>query len=1196
MRIVSAEIDGFGVWSGLKLESLADRVSVFYGPNEAGKTTLLQFVRSMLYGFSPQRGRRYLPPVHSGRPGGSLVVSAVAGRYTISRHASPTAPLEGDLRVLGPDGAMQPDYVLRGLLGEIDEPTFNHVFAVGLREVQELGTLSDTAAADFLYHLSTGLNGVALADVLRELAAARRQIVPTDHAEGQLGELLSRRVKLAAEIDELRSQVHRQAAIAHELEGLAGEVERCEMERAELDRTERAVQAAIAVRDPWRRRAELVRELAALVPLPAVPIGAVERLDQWNESLESRRRRIAEMVRSRRSVRKEAAALDFNPRLARHAPRIEALAEQEAWLTTLEKQVEQQTAEIAALEKELSEHRGELGHGQRNAGTPTSASGLAKRLRPAARALSGPQERLRAAQQEQAQAAGQAEQLAAQIAKSLGGTQKDLAPALEQAGNLVTQLRRRLQVDERLSQLASHESELAEQTRTLLDRQLLPAWVLVALGAVFVLGVVLVLANMFLPSSIVGSAGWLLAAIGALGAAGAAGGKFLMDRAAANQLEACQKQTNILASQVKQAKEERESLDRDLPRGGGPLLTRLQTAEKELAALEELLGIDAQRQAALAAAEAAGARVTAAENERHEARRRWKQALGAAGLPKNLTPKQARAFAGRHRQLAELEHERERRYEELCERQRELDMLSGRIKQLLADVSLKPASQQPTEQLRELCTQLAAHQVVAARRNALQERAARLKRQQSRLANAVRRGEQRRQQLLHEAGAAHETELRQRAAEHARRQALADHREALSREIAAALAGRITENELRGWLEGEPAVCLEERSQGISEQIQAATTRLHSLHATRGRLEQEAAALVADRRLASCLCDLQEVDEQARAAIERWRVLNVAEQTLDAVRRKYETERQPAALKDASGYLERLTGGRYVRVWAPLGERALRVDDSEGNSLAVEVLSRGTREQLFLSLRLALVGLYARRGIDLPLVLDDVLVNFDAKRARAAAGVLREFAEAGHQVLVFTCHEHLSKIFRHLKVAVHRLPANDDSEPETVAYPLSLEESPELAEELPTAAAAWRPEPAGDDMIEIAADDSDDDELLPTPRPKRRRKSAGRKKGQELESPREVERDPPPDDHPHRVSVVRGKQLQHPFADTSWHELVDDDDDDPMIVTDESPDDEPFPDAEPPFDVPADETWPDETLLPEPDWDTHSDDDEIEAA
>lgn len=1206
MKIVAAEIDGFGVWSGLKLPNLADRVSVFYGLNEAGKTTLLQFVRSMLYGFSHQRGRRYLPPVHGGRPGGSLVASAGGvGRYTISRHAS-LAGGESELRVLGPDGTVQGDFVMRGLLGGIDEATFNHVFAVGLREVQELGTLGDSAAADFLYHLSTGLSGVALADVFTELAAARSRLVSPPGGACLLGDLLDRRVTISAEIDELRGQVHRQAAIAHELAELAADAKQCEAEQSELDGAQRAIQAALAVRGPWRRRAELLRELAALAPLEAVPIGAVERLDQLNDALASRRRKIADIVRSRRSLRREAAELAFNARLARHAPRVEALAEQEAWMANLEKQVDQQTAKCESLEAELAEHRRLLGLGGKLPHKSAAGGSLAKRLRPAARALAGPHERLKAAQEDQAQATQEAESLAGQIAKSLSGAkQKELAPALEQAGNLVSQLRRRTQVDERLSQLASHENELAEQTRALLDRQLLPSWVLVALGGVFVLGVVLVLASMFLPSSLVGSAGWLLAAIGALGAAGAAGGKFLLDRSAASQLEACQKQSAILASQVKQTKEERETLDRDLPRGGGPLLMRLQTAEKDLASLEELLGVDARRQAATAAAEAARARVAAAETERRDARRKWEQALIAAGLPKQLTPKQARKFDTQHRRLSELERARDRHFEELQQRQDELDMLSGRLQQLLTDVGFKPVSQRPTEQLRELSALLDAHQVVAAERGALNERASRLKRQQARLAHAVRRGEQRRQQWLHEVGAVDEEELRERAAEHARRQELAERCHVLSRDIDAALAGRLSADELRAWLDAD--LDLEQHLHELAGQIAAAAVRLQALHETRGRLEQEAKALVADRRLAMRLADLEIVDEQARDATERWRVLSVAAHTLDAVRHSYEKERQPEALREASAFLERLTEGRYLRVWAPLGERALRVDDAAGNSLAVEVLSRGTREQLFLSLRLALIGIYARRGVELPLVLDDVLVNFDARRTRAAAKVLRDFADSGHQVLVFTCHEHLAAIFRQLKVPVYELPSNDDLEPVTVAYPQPVEavfdEQPdELPDEPPAEppdlAATWHPEPVADGLMEIA-EDRVEEEVEPLARPRRRRKPKGRKKRLPDAPPPVPIHAPlvraPIVERPHRVSIVRGRQLQNPFADTSWHELVDDDEDDPIIIADESSadelEDDELEEDESLFDSADVESWPDGPN----DWQA-GDDDEFEAA
>jgi hypothetical protein len=100
----------------------------------------------------------------------------------------------------------------------------------------------------------------------------------------------------------------------------------------------------------------------------------------------------------------------------------------------------------------------------------------------------------------------------------------------------------------------------------------------------------------------------------------------------------------------------------------------------------------------------------------------------------------------------------------------------------------------------------------------------------------------------------------------------------------------------------------------------------------------------------------------------------------------------------------------------------LSVDDADGKPIPVDVLSCGTREQIFLSLRLALVSAYARRGIRLPVVMDDVLVNFDNTRAKAAVGVLAEFARAGHQLLVFTCHEHLAQLFHEADVEVRALP------------------------------------------------------------------------------------------------------------------------------------------------------------------------------
>jgi hypothetical protein len=148
---------------------------------------------------------------------------------------------------------------------------------------------------------------------------------------------------------------------------------------------------------------------------------------------------------------------------------------------------------------------------------------------------------------------------------------------------------------------------------------------------------------------------------------------------------------------------------------------------------------------------------------------------------------------------------------------------------------------------------------------------------------------------------------------------------------------------------------------------------------------------------------------------------------LDSVSQEYERHRQPEVLQEASLYLARMTGGRYRRVWTPLGERTLRVDDEENRSLPIELLSSGAREQLFLSLRLALVSRYERQGKPMPMVLDDVLVNFDAERAQAAAAAFAEFARSGHQLIMFTCHEHIARLFQTLHVDVRRLPNNSDA-------------------------------------------------------------------------------------------------------------------------------------------------------------------------
>jgi uncharacterized protein YhaN len=182
------------------------------------------------------------------------------------------------------------------------------------------------------------------------------------------------------------------------------------------------------------------------------------------------------------------------------------------------------------------------------------------------------------------------------------------------------------------------------------------------------------------------------------------------------------------------------------------------------------------------------------------------------------------------------------------------------------------------------------------------------------------------------------------------------------------------------------------------------------------------AALDSDRTLTRLRYDRAQAAAELERAFAEFCAVELASQSLDRLRARIEETCQPETLVDAGRYLRRLTLGRYARVWTPAGERRLVVDDDQGRVLGVEQLSHGAREQLFLAIRLALIERFRQRGVELPVILDDVVVNFDQSRTEAAVETLVEYAAAGPQVILLTCHLHLARLFEAAGALPVRLP------------------------------------------------------------------------------------------------------------------------------------------------------------------------------
>ncbi len=177
-------------------------------------------------------------------------------------------------------------------------------------------------------------------------------------------------------------------------------------------------------------------------------------------------------------------------------------------------------------------------------------------------------------------------------------------------------------------------------------------------------------------------------------------------------------------------------------------------------------------------------------------------------------------------------------------------------------------------------------------------------------------------------------------------------------------------------------------------------------------------AMATDERLSKLLEQKEARLETAREAAKQWAALALARHLFDEARGRYERERQPAVLKLASVHLRKLTGGRYREVRMPLDGSALQaLPAGDAPAKTADQLSRGAAEQLYLALRFGFIEEFTRDRRSLPLVLDDILVNFDPERAAATIATLVELSER-FQILYFTCHPETADRFKAFDSAI----------------------------------------------------------------------------------------------------------------------------------------------------------------------------------
>ncbi len=121
----------------------------------------------------------------------------------------------------------------------------------------------------------------------------------------------------------------------------------------------------------------------------------------------------------------------------------------------------------------------------------------------------------------------------------------------------------------------------------------------------------------------------------------------------------------------------------------------------------------------------------------------------------------------------------------------------------------------------------------------------------------------------------------------------------------------------------------------------------------------------------------------------------------------------------ASDFLAQLTDGGLVRLLLEGDGRRACVVDRNGQTRSFESLAAVQRDQVYLSLCLALLSSARQQGVRLPLVLDEPFERLDARGSAALAAVLDDFARQGHQVVVFAGQQAAAERLAAVGAAVH---------------------------------------------------------------------------------------------------------------------------------------------------------------------------------
>lgn len=1023
MKFEEIYIDGFAIFHDYYIKNLTSGLTIFIGSNEAGKSTILSFQKRILFGFPGRRSRLNLYlPLAGGNHGGRLIVSTGDNtRYIIERYSKGA----NDVKVILPDGSTGGTTELSNLLGHANKDIFENIYAFGLTELQDFETLNSEAVKGRIYSAGTGIGASSLSEIQRTIEKDAGELFKPQGSAPEINSLFRSIKEINAQLREIKDDVQKFDDLHRNREEITEEIENIIQERNRVSARFTHTNNLITVWNDWRKIQESKEHLQKIPKVESFPENGVELLKSHLEKLEELNESISERNEKLEKIKIRKSQIKIDEKLVSNKEKILELQKgQDKYvsavrdLPTLKEDLKRDKEGLKGSLHEIGPDWDEEKLSNFDISIPTKEI-----VRKKHDTLEEARENIRDTEKE----VQGIEQNIRNIKEDIEKVDKHLKTRLLQEVDekKLKQQRKSLQLLRvKYPHLKEKEADMRnlnekEEQFVLLKLNLaktptrLPFWPALMLIAT---GIASLILSIFWNNWVIGTSILAMLSISAI--------IYIILR---------RKELPVTIPEGFKDKEadlseRRKKLETVLQKIKSEMLSNAQVCEFEdfpdpqlienkdselQVASENLLKVNELKKQQETLDQKLGKlseeantvkkKLEALRKEEEEAQKEWENWLTKKGLASELTPEGTidifatiKTCIEKRRSVRELTTRIESVQDFIEEYETKISSVLEECNRKKKEINVIVELEKITEELNQ-----AIEDCKTLEQLDINEENLKLE-----LRNIEKKLEKRRRAvsgLLSQGFAESETEFRENARNWEERNKQMDEILQGEQNIKRISGDGKSYFDFINELEGTSPEDLKEKKTQLKERLEEIENNLSELREKRGGIAKEIEQIERREKGSSLRMRKTAKLQKLKKKSEEWSILILARTIMQKAIEKYEKERQPGVIKEAQSVFSKMTLGRYSRIYAPLGEAKIYVEDEEGRRKDIQKLSRGTAEQLYLSLRFGFIREFSKRSESLPIVFDDILVNFDPERFQAACEAIQELAKT-NQILYFTCH------------------------------------------------------------------------------------------------------------------------------------------------------------------------------------------------